>query len=1548
MKKKLKFYILIGFLLSCFSHAQTTIFNSNFANSIGNNNWTLDANWINSSSNSFAGAGNYLHTLQNGANNYNINVNNNRATSPTINLTGYERLTVEFRLYLKTSTAAGDLDRLSLEYETNNIPTIANGNSNALTWFTLGRLQSQEVLSNNWYNSTMLLPAATLPTFYWKQNNGGWLDCKMELPAQAFDNKPAVRFRFNFSSDGNGSVGNGVAVDDFVVKGYLTTPKTYLTASCSPTLFNNLEGWWKADALSGTFTHGQAIPNWTNSANILNNWTDLKNANVANQPVYIDTPAENINFNPVVKFDGINDFLMARQGFYNDEIFIVIKTADPIQKGTARVDVIMGEDYTRDGGNQDVTGISVNETSSRYTPNNDFAAYNQGPRDNYGKALLHPTLAYDRPVVFNTRINTTNNGQDLLLDAINLAAAPFPPTLSAEVNPTTYHKVTNSKFLLGRSTYFDTSGFLKGNVAEILVFSATKSAADRDIINTYLALKYGANLGLHPNPAAGVPHAPYPYKNSAGQFLFLGQIPGHPDYGFTYNVCAIGRDDCMGLNQKQSYSVDPQTYVTVGLGDIYVKNTLNPNNFTADKDFLIWGSTLEDLASPTTDLAIGLGPAVTTFTSVTNRTWKFKEIKGLPTSDVGTVKLQIETAGLLIPITGPEDAIVMIVSDSPNFDPATDNIETVFMTQNGIYHQCYYDFDGTKFVKFGIAHETLAPFHMDFDGVNDKIQLGNNLNLNANFTISSWVNTSGSNATLSDKTIVSKFNSLTADGYSFSLTDANRVKFISKKAGVTTTIISNTVLPINTWRNVAVTYDGTNLRMYIDGILDRTNALSAPSTSNNIFSVASNYIDKLTILDVFKGKLDELRIYNKALTVTELRFVMNQELEKIGLAIKGKELPLSITKNDISAKVWSDLVLYFNFNSYLGTHINDLSNSRLRGSLIDRTGYLINVQTSPIPYITTNDGNCNLAATWSGGSELYVPGSTLNVNGVNTEVTWNIIRNSRNVVFNNASQSLSVLGLINTANVFSIANDSKLEISHYLKNDGGIDLVGKSQLIQPINSDLDVTSAGFLERDILGQSKRFNYNFISSPVSTLSTVSNNSGYVINSVLKDATVESSLQNITWTNSYDGLPTTPITLSRRWLYAFRNTAGTYSNWVALNENSSLIAGNGFTLKGLKPTNGTQTYTFTGKPNNGTISFPINANNLTLVGNPYPSALDTNAFLTTNASSLVGTVYFWEHSVLNDSHILREYRGGYAARNLTGGVPPVAPVGILDLGGNVKTPNRYIPVGQGFFVTASASGGTITFNNSMRAFVKEDQANSNTLFRQKASNSNLREVDEFKKVRLKVTLPEGNSRELLLGFMNENATNKFDNLYDGEIYDQFESDAGFLLENKKLCILGTGYFDKSNVFDLNIKTKISGVTTIELIDSKNHPSEEPIYLYDKKNNTYTNLIRSSFTNVLENGEYSDRFQLVFEKQAAIDTANDFVVYYNNAAQTLNLFNDVQGTKLVKVEIFDIQGKLLFTHDVSENKASYSFNKAFATGVYLVRITTNNKVQNTKFIAE
>ena len=65
-------------------------------------------------------------------------------------------------------------------------------------------------------------------------------------------------------------------------------------------------------------------------------------------------------------------------------------------------------------------------------------------------------------------------------------------------------------------------------------------------------------------------------------------------------------------------------------------------------------------------------------------------------------------------------------------------------------------------------------------------------------------------------------------------------------------------------------------------------------------------------------------------------------------------------------------------------------------------------------------------------------------------------------------------------------NDTKIQNDWYLKLDGKIDLVGKSQLVQTTESDLDVTSAGSIERDQQGQSNIYNYNYWSSPVSPTS------------------------------------------------------------------------------------------------------------------------------------------------------------------------------------------------------------------------------------------------------------------------------------------------------------------------------------------------------------------------------------------------------------------------------------------------------------------------------
>ena len=61
-------------------------------------------------------------------------------------------------------------------------------------------------------------------------------------------------------------------------------------------------------------------------------------------------------------------------------------------------------------------------------------------------------------------------------------------------------------------------------------------------------------------------------------------------------------------------------------------------------------------------------------------------------------------------------------------------------------------------------------------------------------------------------------------------------------------------------------------------------------------------------------------------------------------------------------------------------------------------------------------------------------------------------------------------------------NDQLIQNTKYVRLDGQIDLVGESQLIQTAASELDVVSAGYIERDQQGKTDVYEYNHWSSPV----------------------------------------------------------------------------------------------------------------------------------------------------------------------------------------------------------------------------------------------------------------------------------------------------------------------------------------------------------------------------------------------------------------------------------------------------------------------------------
>ena len=74
------------------------------------------------------------------------------------------------------------------------------------------------------------------------------------------------------------------------------------------------------------------------------------------------------------------------------------------------------------------------------------------------------------------------------------------------------------------------------------------------------------------------------------------------------------------------------------------------------------------------------------------------------------------------------------------------------------------------------------------------------------------------------------------------------------------------------------------------------------------------------------------------------------------------------------------------------------------------------------------------------------------------------------------------------------------------------------------------------------------------------------------------------------------------------------------------------------------------------NGDIGLKVASGWTYLTGNPYPSAMDANQFIDDNKDDIRGTIYFWEHWG-GGSHALKEYQGGYATYNLSGGTVAVA---------------------------------------------------------------------------------------------------------------------------------------------------------------------------------------------------------------------------------------------------------------------------------------------------
>lgn len=166
----------------------------------------------------------------------------------------------------------------------------------------------------------------------------------------------------------------------------------------------------------------------------------------------------------------------------------------------------------------------------------------------------------------------------------------------------------------------------------------------------------------------------------------------------------------------------------------------------------------------------------------------------------------------------------------------------------------------SKFITQGLTHP--AQGSAEFDGSSDYIQLDTPFSY-TNHTIAAWVYADS----FSSWNAIFAAQDGSSDGIRFSVSSESRIYY--KLNGFA--LYPSTTISANRWYHIAASYEGSNLRLYLDGSLLGTSTQTTTidnSTDATIGTRSDNYGDKMD------GNLANVAIWNRALSSDEINAVM--------------------------------------------------------------------------------------------------------------------------------------------------------------------------------------------------------------------------------------------------------------------------------------------------------------------------------------------------------------------------------------------------------------------------------------------------------------------------------------------------------------------------------------------------------------------------------------------------------------------------------------------------------------------------------------------------
>ncbi|MFD2542212.1 GEVED domain-containing protein [Lacinutrix gracilariae] len=521
-----------------------------------------------------------------------------------------------------------------------------------------------------------------------------------------------------------------------------------------------------------------------------------------------------------------------------------------------------------------------------------------------------------------------------------------------------------------------------------------------------------------------------------------------------------------------------------------------------------------------------------------------------------------------------------------------------------------------------------------------------------------------------------------------------------------------------------------------------------------------------------------------------------------------------------------------------------------------------------------------------------------------------------------------------TANL-EIASGTNLVVTDWIALDGSIDIRDSGSLIQ-------ITDGA-------------------------TNVNNNTGSGAINMQRTANITSSYDYVYWSSPVEGFNVTNVspgsTLIYEWISTIPgNGVGNYGNWQATTE--PMINGKGYIIRNVAGTPTPSTPEFVGKPNNGVITKAITRgsydgtdytgggntiatrldDNWNLVGNPYPSAISANSFITANAStitddvdsSISGTIYLWRHlntpsNAVNDpfydGFVYNYNPNDYIAYNSTGSNPS-------GFGGDIAA-------GQAFFVLMEHTApinSSVTFNNTMR-----NETLNNSQFYKTNEDSQQTSSIEKHRIWLDLIAPDNSAYSVLVGYI-EGATNTQDRLYDG--FELSENNTRFysLINDNEFAIQGKAVpFQDTDTVPLGIEIPQNGNYTIAInnLDGLFETTNQSIFIEDTYTNNIHNLRVNPYSFNINAGTYNDRFILRYTDHSLSTTDFDL-----NALEILapnnNYIKVKSGNSTIEsVIVYDLLGRNLSNNQNINAKEFTITNFKFAEGAYIVKATLVNQKQ-------